>query len=127
MNYIKKFEHYSDIRKSNNPIYYIERSELEDIMCYLTDEFEYKLGIYNDKVIVNKSLEKNVVTIDCMLNVSDDKVDHFEGQLKDVTNRIHNITGRTFDITSTRWGYGTPIPKYNHVIKIKIDDCKLEE
>lgn len=125
MNYIKKFEHYSDIRKSTNPIYYIEKPELEEIMCYLTDEFEYKLRIYNDKVIVCKSLEKKVVTIDCMLSVSDDKIQHFEDQLKNVMNRIYNITGRTFDIDSNRCEY-TPI-QYNQSVKIKIDDCRLEE
>lgn len=124
MKHIKKFEHYSDIWKSTNPIYYIERSELEDIMCYLTDEFEYKLHIYNDKIIVNRSLEKKVVTIGCILNVPNDKVHHFENQLKNVTNRIHNITGRTFHLDSNKLENGT---QYNQAIKIKIDDCKLEE
>lgn len=132
MNYIKKFEDYipkwwnpPDIRKSSNPIYYIEKSELEDIMCYLTDQFEYKLSIYNDKVIVNKSLEKKVVTIYCTLNVSDDRIDDFENQLKNVMSRIYSITGRTFGIyvsdETLRINSGII-----HV-KIKIDDCRLEE
>ncbi len=122
MTYIKKFENYSDVWKSTNPIYYIEKSELEDIMCYLTDQFEYKLDIYNDELTVNKSLEKKVITIYCTLKVSDDKLDDFENQLKNVTSRIYSITGRTLDIDKP-YRY----PSGNIHVKIKIHDCRLSE
>lgn len=120
--YIKKFE---SIWKSTNPVYYVSKDTLEDIMTYITDEFEVgKIEIRNSTIAIIGSMIKKVVIIDCLLNVPKEKNELYDNLLKMVTNRIINMTGRTIGVKSNEWKYMTI--GYNKSLEIIIDDSRLE-
>ena len=91
MKYLKLFELY----KSTNPIIWMDRDSITDIMTELTDSYYYSNDymIIDTKEIVAKVMERRLVLVSYKFEIPNDKLENFKKSLELVEWRFHQMLG----------------------------------
>lgn len=146
MNHIELYENW----KSTNPVYYIDKDDISDIMTEIIDNFkchEYETQYGDIEKIENShiripdwgkddrgymvkklGLVKRCVKATYTLEIPDDKLEKFEKCLKLAEWRFHSFLGQTNSTTLNRNNIIATVlnkPKIIYQLVFEFGDCAL--